>query len=405
MAAPQISFRPFFEVSNVYDTGLSGVGIINPQGGLANTAAYGVEATGGISGAHRWRRTTLGLDYSGSVRHYTRRTFFDGSDHSLLLGVTHQTSRHSSFTLRQSAGIFSRNFGLLGLPQTVPFDPTTTFVPTTDFFDNRTSYLSTQGDFTLQKSLRLSFNLGGSGFLARRRSSALYGVTGGGAHADVQYRVGRFTTIGANYTYTHFGFTRILSSTDIHGFAGTFAKQFTPRLELSGYVGLLRAEIQHLQNVPLDPVVAVIIGRSVGVTVAHRILHAPNVGARLSRTFRQGVAYLSGGRAISAGNGLFLTSEMTSVAAGYTYTGLRRWSFAAQASLQRGDSLANVLGGYNSYGGGVQFRRQLGRAFHLSGRFNVRKYSSANFDGYNRLIHRTTLGIGFSPGDVPLRIW
>src|SRR6516225_8745607 len=149
MIAPQIDFRPFIEVAGVYDTGLTGV-IVNDQGQLGNTDAAGVEISGGISGTHSWRHTLLGLDYRGSYRHYDRQTFYDGSDQSLLLGVTQQLSRHTTLSLREGAGMFTRDFGIVGLPQTVPFDPATSFVPTTDFFDNRTVYLSTQADLAYQ---------------------------------------------------------------------------------------------------------------------------------------------------------------------------------------------------------------------------------------------------------------
>jgi len=184
MSLPQIDFRPFVEFDWVYDTGLTGVGV-NSQGQLGNQASNGLEFIGGISGVHSWKHTKIGLDYRGSIRHYTQSTYYDSTDQSLMLGIVHQFSRHATLTLSESAGMFSRNFGLPGLPQTVPFDPSTTNVPTTDFFDNRTIYLSTQANLIIQKTARLSFSLGGDAFLTRRRSTALYGNVGATAHGDV----------------------------------------------------------------------------------------------------------------------------------------------------------------------------------------------------------------------------
>ena len=94
LTEPQLSFRPFLEITGVYNTGLSGVAVVNAQGDLANTTAYGIEFTGGISGMHRWKHTSIGLDYRGSVRHYNQATFYDGTEQSLMLGITHQFTRH-----------------------------------------------------------------------------------------------------------------------------------------------------------------------------------------------------------------------------------------------------------------------------------------------------------------------
>jgi hypothetical protein len=35
----------------------------------------------------------------------------------------------------------------------------------------------------------------------------------------------------------------------------------------------------------------------------------------------------------------------------------------------------------------------------------ARRYDSGTFSRYDRLIYRGTIGISFSPGDLPVRIW
>ncbi len=45
------------------------------------------------------------------------------------------------------------------------------------------------------------------------------------------------------------------------------------------------------------------------------------------------------------------------------------------------------------------------RTVHALVSFSARKYTSANFSLYNRLIYDVRVGVGYSPGDVPLRIW
>jgi hypothetical protein len=404
MGTPQIDFRPFVELNGVYDTGLAGVAV-NSQGQLGNQATEGLEVTAGISGVHSWKHTKIGANYRGSIRRYRKVTSYDSTDQSLMLGIDHQFSRHVVLTLNESAGLFSRNFGLPGLSQTVPFDPSTTYAPTTDFFDNRTEYLSTQASVVFQKTARLSFSLGGDGFLVRRSSSALYGATGATAHGDVQYRVSRRSTIGVNYSFTHFDFIKVLSSTDMHTVAGAYSVRLSRWLEFSATGGVARAETKFIQNVPIDPAIAALIGTPEGTKVLDRIDHFVIGSGRLSRTFPKGVAYVSGGRGITPGNGLFLTSVTATAMAGYSYTGLRRWSFNISAGYDRSESIGNVLGSYGGINGTVSASRQIVHTVHGVASFSARKYDSANFALYNRVIYDVRVGVGYSPGDVPLRIW
>jgi hypothetical protein len=247
--------------------------------------------------------------------------------------------------------------------------------------------------------------LGGDGFLVRQSSSALYGVTGATAHADVQYRLSRRSTIGANYSYTHFDFTHVLSSTDMHIVEGVYSVRISRWLEFSGDGGIARAETRFIQNVPIDPAIAALIGTPEGTVVLDRIDHFTILNGRLSRTFPKGVAYISGGRGVTPGNGLFLTSVMDTAMAGYDYTGVRRWSFGVAAGYQRASSIGNVIGTYGGTSGTLTASRQIVHTVHAVASFSARQYSSATFSLYNRLIYDVRVGVGYSPGDVPLRIW
>ena len=404
MSSPQLHFRPYLEITGLYDTGLAAV-TVNAQGGLANQSSYGVEVAWGISGTHSWRHTKVGLEYRGSISHYAQSSGYDSLDQSLLLGITHQLSRHAMFSLHTSAGIFTRDFGLNGLPQTVPFDPATTNIPTTDFFDNRTMYVNSTADLVLQESARLSFDLGGTGSVVRRRSSALDGTTTANGHADAQYRLTRRATIGASYNYYHFDFTHVFGGTDVHAATGTFAVQLTRWVEFTGYAGFARAESEFIHTVPIDPVIVALLGITEGTQVFHSINYVPNVSARLSRKFQRGVAYVSGGHTVVPGNGLFLTSYTTTVFGGYTYTGVRRWSFGTQVSYSLSNSVGYLLGTYSNISGSVSASRQLFPSVHFIAIYSARQYDSADFANYNRLVHEARIGLGWSPGDVPLRVW
>ena len=404
LSTPEVDFRPYVGFYATYSSGLANVSV-NNDGGLANASSFGGALSWGISGTHSWRHTKLGLDYSGSLAHYIKQTAFDSIGQSFLMGLTHQLKRHLALTWRNSLGITSRAHGEHTLQSTLPFDPASTYTPTTDFFDNRTMYASSQFDLIYQKSARLSFDFGGDGFVTRRRSQALYGVLGGAARADMEYRWSRQTTIGVQWSYTHYDFTKIFGGTDFYGAALNFNRRLSKQLEFSMYGGFYRVESKFIEEVPIDPTIAALLGISTGTRVAHNINYVPNASARLSRAFSKGVAYASAGRTITPGNGLFLTSIATSVLGGYSYNGIRRWTIAMSGAYSTAESVGNIRGKYSAEGGIVSFSRALGKMVHFSFDWTIQQYSSPTFAKYNRLVQTAGIGIAFAPGDVPLHIW
>ena len=404
MEAPQIDFVPFLSVMGVYDTGLNGVSV-NSQGQLANSESEGVEADLGISGVHSWKHTRVSLNYAGAFREYSHASYYSGMDQSLMLGITQKISKHVSLQLIESAGEFAQTYGLVGLSPTVQFDPSTVYTPTTDFFDNRTIYANTQALLIYQRSARLSFSLGGDWNLTRRRSSALYGVRGEDARGDVQYRLSRRSTIGANYMFTHFTYNSLFGDSEFHRFTGTYAVSLSRTWEFTAYAGATRMENKFPREVTLDPVIAALLGVTQGYVVAHSVNWLPTYSARLSKTYANGVVYVSGGRTMTPGNGLFLTSSDYNASAGYSYTGLRRWAFNFLAGYDRAESMANILGEYGDYSAGFQTSRQISHVVHMVAGITARKYQSSSFTAYNRVIWDARVGFSFSPRDIPLRIW
>ena len=399
-----MDFRPFIAVTGGYTSGLSGVSV-NPNGNTVNDHSFGLQLNGGVSGVHSWKHVKLGIDYHASLRHNPSYSYYDGTNQMLSLSVTDRVSRHATLVLRESAGLMSNNFSLPTLDSALAFDPSTAYIPSNDFYDNRTIFMSTQADLTLQRSARMSFDFGGDGFLQRRRSSALFGVTGAGARGDMQYRLTRRSTIGAGYQYAHYSYTGIFSSTDLHSLVATYALQLTHSLEFSGYAGASRLETKFVQLVPLDPAIAALLGIGSFRSVAYTRRYVPNVLGRLSYTVRHGVFSLLAGRTVMPGNGVFLTSTSTHAMVGYAYTGLKRWSVNTSLGYTRASSLANVVGRYGGYQGHASLSRQLIKNTHgtLSAFFN--KYESPSFNNYNRWTYTVQLGFAFAPGDVALRLW
>ena len=404
MDATQIDFRPFVSLTGTYGTGLNGVSV-DANGAPINDASFGVTIGFGVSGMHSWKHTKVGLNYSGSFSHYTK-SFYDGvSSQNLELSLSHQLSRHVMLSINGSAVLYGSNRATPTLPQTIEFDPATTYVPTNDFFDNRTFSLSTQPSLAIQRSRRLSFLIGGDGFLTRRRSSALYGVKGIGAHGDIQYRTGRRSTVGAMYSFIHYTFTGIYGTTDSHTAGGTYSVILSRSTQFSATAGIARYENVFVQIVPIDPAIAAIIGISSAQRVSYQAHVIPNLAARLSKTVPRGSIFLSAAHGINPGNGLFLTSTTTDVGGGYNYSGLRRWAISAGANYNRSNSQGNVLGQYGSYSATLNVSRQVMRMTHGVLGFYARKYDSITFLNYNKWTYGVNLGLSFTPGDIPVRLW
>jgi len=404
MQGTVIDFRPFLSVGGGYISGLSGVSV-DPSGNVVDDSSAALRVSGGVSGSHAWKHINLGLDYQASLQHTPQYSYYDSSDQTMTLGFTDRLTRHATLVVRETAGMLSNHFGTVNLNPALPFDPATAYVPTNQFFNNRTYYLSTQADLTIQRSTRLSFDIGADGFLQRYRSLSLYGATGAGARGDLQYRLTRRSTIGAGYTYTHYSFTHIFSSTDLHGIVGTYAIRISRNTEFSGYAGIMRVETKFQQFVPLDPAIAAILGISGAAVVSYQKETIPNVSGRFSYTVHNGVFSVSGGHAVIPGNGVFLTSTSTNVQGGYSYTGLRRWSMNAGLGYSKSDSLGNVIGNYGWETGSLSVSRQLFRYTHGFLSANFSKYNSPDFQNYNRWTYFISAGLAFAPGDVALRLW
>jgi hypothetical protein len=404
MTSAQIDFQPVATVGMAYSSGLGGVSV-DSLGRPTSDDSWGVFVNAGISGTHAWKHTRLGLDYHINAQHNFQASFFDGITQSFSMGLTHAMTRHSVLTFNTAAGMSSQNNAGVTLISTIPFDPSTLYRPTNDFYDNRTIFVSTQVGIAYQKSMRLSFSASGTGFLTRRRSTALYGVGGGGARGDLQYRLTRRSSIGAGYSYAHFAFNGIFSSTDVHSTVGTYSVTLTRSTEFSGYGGVARYETKFVQTVAVDPAIAALIGVNSARLVAYNKNLTSTYGVRLSRVVRRGTAFFSAGRGVTPGNGLFLTSTSTNFTGGYSYGGLRRWSLSSAATYSTSESVGNVSGNYTNYSASVNAGRRV--APHTMGTlgFSVSHAGSGDFNNYNKWQYSANLGLTFSPGDITVRFW
>jgi hypothetical protein len=415
LTAPSVDFAFSLSASASYTTGLLGVAT-NTQGQLAsNNGSPGVGITLGLSGSHRWKHTTLGMAYSAGAADYGSASYFAGISQGVSLGLTHQLSRHISFTLRESAGWFTQfPPATVTLNSSVPFDPTQSEIPTTDFYDNRTIYSTTMANLQYMLSSRLSFSFGGGYFTNLRRSSELYSASGLSASFDAQYRLSRRITAGADFGFSHYGFSGGIGGSYIYSESLSVSARFDRWTELSLFAGASRVDSNFEEAVPINPAFLAILCPSgvvascnlpSGMAFHESIFWSPDFGIRVSRSFQHGAVYANAGESVTPGNGLFLTSRAQTASVGYGYSGLRKWSMNVGLSYVRALSLGNIQGGYGQVAGSFGMSRELFSHVSFVTSAAATQYQSGTFNPYNRLIYTVSVGLGYSSKNIPVRLF
>jgi hypothetical protein len=277
-------------------------------------------------------------------------------------------------------------------------------LPANDLFDNRVIYGATTGSVVYRLSTRLSLGASASGYLVRRRSSSLFGDTGYSANADAAYRVTRYFTIGAAYSFQHFEFTKAFGTSDVHMVDIVLSHRLSRRVELALEGGGARVETLFFAQIPIDPAIAAITGQTTGIIAAYKVRYVPSGRIRLTKQMQHATAEVSYGRMISPGNGIYLTSLSEGASATFTYTGLHHWNVGGNLNYTRLGALAQSIGDYEGYQAGAGVTRDLGHGMHFSFRGDAIRQVT-NYAGYHRTPFSLTAGFYWSPGEVPLSLW
>jgi hypothetical protein len=396
-----IAIRPYINLSGIYTSGLL-TGGVRPDGTVDSENAYGAEAAVGLYGYRGWKRTVLGVNYRGDYRRYSKRSPYDGTNQFFTLGLTHNPSKHLSITLREGAGTFTQNFaygGTFGF-----YDPAFAHIPQDELVDSRTNYATTMADVTYLKSARLSFNFGATGFVVRRQRSSLYSVVGATARTDAAYRLSRRSTVAVDYFFTHYGYSRAFGTGDIHSVAADYSVQLTRWWQAGFRAGVMGVESLYLGVVNVDPLVSAITGQTHGVRAAYNRVIQPTYSAQLTRQLRRATAAISYTHGANPGNGVYLASRQNSASASFTYTGMRRWSLFSSFTYSDMQSLGQQIGRYESVGGSFGATRSISqRNLYLTARADVRR--TLVEQGFSKTYSSFSVGLAYSPGDIPLRLW
>ncbi|MCU0229160.1 MAG: hypothetical protein MUF01_16135 [Bryobacterales bacterium] len=315
-----LRITPYLGVQGVYDTGLLPLST-NENGDLVRKPAIGIMATFGAAGSRPFRRSLLNLAYNGNVTHYPSIPFLSFSNHRMELAYSHSINRRITYLSNGGAIVMNTPFGGFGIPGGMPSLDAN---PTSEVFNTPIFSLTTQQSVNYQRTARLGITLGGGAFNTFRRSEALVSVQGVNATGTVSYRLSGRTTVAGVYSFGQFFFSNSYGGTNFHQANVELAHKLSKRTEIALGLGGVRIESQSLRSVPLDPIIASLLGRSTGIEAFYRKNYLPNFTATFRHSLRSVSFNAQASRMVNPGNGLVLTNQMTNASAGLSYSGLRR---------------------------------------------------------------------------------
>jgi hypothetical protein len=398
-AGRDMALTYFGRIAGVSDNGFTpfqvdGTGAIRQPGTL-----YGVELSLGAYGRKAFRRSTLGIDFSGSARHYPNGSAYDASNQQLVMEYNMTKSNRTQFNLSQTLG--SQNFGTGFSGATfsggveIPIDSTSLL------FDNRMSYAQT--GFTASHALtgRTTVSAGGSGYTIQRSSQALIGVKGYTLRGQLRHRQSRKMMYGMSYQHMHFDFAGFFGESDIDMMTADFGFALTRRLQLGVATGVFFSQVQGVRRTALPPDMAALLGIPSVATVFYQENFMPMATAQLQYVARSYSLQGQYARSVTPGNGVYLTSRVETFGANYSYNGLDRWSFSLGVFRSKLDSIGQGLVPFGQTQGNLNASYRLSRTLQLTSSYS-RRFQDLRVASFPRESTRLSIGVAFSPSPIPI---
>jgi len=398
----QVDLRYYFGVSGVADNTLTPF-LTDSKGNLIHIPyLYGVEVDGGIYGVHSWKRSQLALNYAGSYTRFVNYDAYNSTNHSLSLGYTLQISRRLTLDLHDSAGALT--YGTGQVANAASTDLNASFTPEVRLFDTRTYYLQSGVSTTWLQSARMSYTVGADAFFQDLKSTGLSNAWGYDINASMRRRMSKSTTLGATYSFSHFEFPGYFSRSNSNTVHGLYATGLGAFWTLSIEAGATLTQGQTLVSFALNPVLAAIFGQSTFQGISNFRTVYPSGTATLKRRFQRASLGFYYFRGVNSGNGAYNTARLDNASASISYTGLRKWNLAADGGYYTIKAVGQVQGSYSQYSAGAGITYSLGRDIHLAMRYDFRD-QQIDLSNYKHKGSRATIGLNFSPGNLPLSLW
>lgn len=420
---PGFGIRPFVTLNGNYTSNLTTLSDYDTSSNRFRASdTFGASITGGVGGVKQFRRTSLGIMYRGMGRYSGSSSAFSTS-HFLSLSVIHQATARLSFSGYQLAGTaeggvgwgalfgglgsftgfntFQLTPGVGGFSPLVPAlgNPEDNGLVDNEALDTRTYFASSSGSATYRLTERWSITGGGAGFFVRRKENQ-FGLNGFTLHGSGNYLISSRADLGFVYTFSRFDYVRAYTNTQLNTLGAAFSYMLSPRTTFRVTGGAIRWHSNFVGVVPLDPILADLLGQPAGLAIQKLDRLSYYAGGSLGHQFQYGSLNVYYRRGAVPGNGLLLASEREVAGASYGYSDLDRWTFG-------------VNGGYSSVRGVVQ-RAYTSTSYTARGSIGYRFYRgfSARVGGGFRILQVPNqpnltqalayVGISWSPGEIPI---
>ena len=244
----------------------------------------------GFDGKHSWKRDMLTAHYTGGTTSFSGAGAYSGTSHALNSKWTHILSRRMMASAGFTGQIMSRAASLentLTNPATQVANLNLAASPITQLGDLGTHQMSLDTGLTWLKSSRLTISVT-TGFTGLRRlGNGNLGSSGLLENLDANYRLNGKTTVGVYYAHASFSYSHRLNVTDTNTFGGTYSWAYNRKTQISVRAGITAFENEIIQQVRVDPVFAVLIGRGAGVVNSYLVSSSPDISVQFVRTFNR----------------------------------------------------------------------------------------------------------------------
>jgi hypothetical protein len=394
--------RFFGSVMGIYDSGLTAYSSSNSD--TTNSSLWGYLVRGGVYGVKSWRKTDLSLSYVGGYTAYTQSSGFSGVNQRLMIGLSHSFNRRLFVQSSILGSMWNRAYGW-GYGYFTPgqsLDPATNPVPEDDIYDSTTYTFTNSNTLGYQFSPRTSIGATGGPFLTKR-SGGLISVGGIFAAGDISHRITRSQTLTAAYTFNQFNFSGQYGNSAISMVSLAWAwrgRRWDANVTAAG----AKIESEGLEIVKLDPAIAAIVGFSEASQAYYKLNYYPTFRGLIASRFRRSTVGLTAFRQILPGNGVMLTSLTTGFYGYASYTGLRKWTMSARIGASQYKGLIRFTNSTRNFYAGGQVGYQIRPDLQFTAAVYYRNQVTTGTD-FQRDGVRVTVGLSYSPGDIPLALW
>jgi hypothetical protein len=401
-----LTWREFFGVSSVYDTGLNAAAT-GPQGQLLAPSGPGFNFSWGISGRHKFHRDSLGVSYTGGRPWYSQGDQYAGLTNRLIVDYTHVVSSRLFIKFTGTGAFLSQSSALGSLaqgPVTSVADINTAATPTAPVYDSGSKTFTTGVNVSWQQSARLSFTAGASYFVTMYRTPGLIGMGGEQFQANMNYRLTSQTTAGIFYSYSMYVFQSGQGTTNSYSIGGLFSHSFNRSTRLQLRAGGGTRESLELQPVPLNPLSAALFGLTSEIVDGYQKSFTEDISASLTKDFgSRETASVSYSKGVTPGNGLILAGTSETISATTSLRVFGRYAISASMGRQSitstlgTESLSNVIDFFH-----VSSSRPLNHSMTLNFGADYRYYQISQFAG---LRNEVSLNCGFMWNRTERRLW